>query len=235
LRIPAAIIITLCVLASFVIWPQIDLTVSGWFYESGNGFVLAENPVFLLVHWLAYYGARALGCALAVLFLIAALRRRRVWGIDAKGWLFLFLGLLLAPGLVANVGLKDHWGRARPREVTEFGGVAQFSPALEPQAIQHTNGSFVSGDAAFGFYLPAFAFVAPRPFSRRVFWGGIGAGAVFGLVRLAMGAHFLSDILYAAFLVLFMASGLHVFMFSIAASRQCWRGWLSTKNSNSSL
>jgi lipid A 4'-phosphatase len=129
---------------------------------------------------------------------------------------------------VANVGFKDHWGRARPREVVEFGGVGSFSPALVPQFQKaRPNGSFVSGDAAFGFFLPAFAYVAPRRLMRRVFWGGMAAGAVFGFIRLAMGAHFLSDIVYAAFFMLASSAGVHAAMYGRRETIAKWKAWFA--------
>lgn len=226
MKISTLTAVGLFVFGALVVWPQIDLIVSGWFYQPGKGFVLADQPLFLALHWLAYYGARALGAALTVLTVIAALRREPVWAIDAKGWLFLFLGLLLAPGLIANAGFKDHWGRARPREIAEFGGTAVFSPALVPQENGHKNSSFVSGDAAFGFFLPAFAYVAPRRHGRRVFWGGIGAGFLLGFARLAMGAHFLSDILFAALFMLAATAALHAALFGAEKTKNCWREWV---------
>jgi lipid A 4'-phosphatase len=208
-----------------VVWPRIDLIASGFFYRAHEGFFLADNPVFTALHWLAYYGARGLGVAFAVLALAAWVRRKPMGGVDAKAWTFLLLALLIGPALIANAGFKDHWGRARPREVTEFDGAAPFSPALVPQPGARRNGSFVSGDGAFGFFLPAFAFVAPKRRSRRVFWGCMGAGTLFGFARLAMGAHFLSDVIYAAFLMLAASSAVHAAMYGRAVTVARWRSW----------
>jgi lipid A 4'-phosphatase len=150
-------------LALPVLWPQVDLFASGLFYREGQGFFLADNAILVALHWLAYDGARILGLGFAVLAAGAYAQQRHKGGdalffLDAKAWLFLLLALVIGPGLVANVGLKDHWGRARPREVTEFGGNAVFSPALVPHFENaHANGSFVAGDAAFGFFITALA------------------------------------------------------------------------------
>jgi lipid A 4'-phosphatase len=207
------------------IFPQLDLLASGLFYKSGQGFFLAGNEPFVALQWLAYYGARALGVALALLALAAFLRRGSILAVDKKGWLFLLLALLIGPVLIANAGFKDHWGRARPREVTEFGGSRSFSPALVPQANARPNESFVSGDGAFGFFLPSFAYIVPPKWSRRVFWGCMGLGGLFGLARLVMGAHFLSDILYAAACMLMASAGVHAAMYGRAATAARWRGW----------
>ncbi|MDX2027676.1 MAG: phosphatase PAP2 family protein [Alphaproteobacteria bacterium] len=205
--------------ATFTLWPQIDLIVSGWFFEASKGFFLADFPVFVFLHNLAHYGARILGVFLVAATIISYARRKALWGVSAKGWLFVFLGLLLAPGLLGNVILKDHWGRARPRDVVEFSGTENFSPALISQDAVRKNGSFVSGDAAFGFYLPSFAFIVSRRQSRRFFWGGMGMGALFGLARIAMGAHFLSDVFFAAVFMLATTAGLYALMFKRSKTR----------------
>jgi lipid A 4'-phosphatase len=163
----------LAILIAFVLWPHMDLVVSGWFYRADGGFTFADQPVFLFLHYVAYYGARVLGATLPIFAIIAAVRRKPLWSIDAKGWLFLLFGLLVAPGLVGNVILKDHWGRPRPREITEFGGTAQFQPPLIPHKPAHKNQSFVAGDPAFGF---------AGSFSRSLIWSAPDAGLLAGLV-----------------------------------------------------
>jgi lipid A 4'-phosphatase len=159
--------------------------------------------------------------------LVSWARHKNIF-LDSKAWLFLFLALLIGPGLVANVGFKDHWGRARPREIAEFGGSQTFSPALTPQFEKaRANGSFVSGDGSFGFFLPAFAYVVPRRLSRRVFWGGMAAGSAFGFSRLASGAHFFSDIVYAAFFMLAIGASLHALMYGLSETKARWKSFFT--------
>jgi lipid A 4'-phosphatase len=226
----ALILIFLVLLIGAAAWPQADPVVSGWFYRPGAGFYLAGQPALVFLHGVAYYGARMLGVLLAVGACIAALRRKPLGGMNAKDWLFLFLALLIAPGLVGNALLKDHWGRARPHEVTEFGGTASFSPALAPQPGAHRNGSFVAGDPCFGFYLTAFAYVLPGARARRrALYGGLAAGAVLGLARILMGAHFLSDVLFAAFFMPLTIALLHAAMYGPRETRVRWREWLAVR------
>lgn len=44
--------------------------------------------------------------------------------------LYLILLVAIAPGILANLVLKEHWGRPRPREITEFGGRYAFESVL---------------------------------------------------------------------------------------------------------
>jgi membrane-associated phospholipid phosphatase len=98
--------------------------------------------------------------------------------------------------------LKDHWGRARPAQTEAFGGSRHFTPAPFPAAECARNCSFVSGHAALGFSLVAFGFLLPPGPSRRSAIGAaLAFGAVVGLVRIAQGAHFISDVVFAGLLV----------------------------------
>lgn len=215
-------------LALPVLWPEADLLASGFFYRAGQGFALANHWFFLSVHELAFFAPRFLGVVLAVLAFFAW--KKKNFFLDSKSCVFLLLALLIGPGLIANAGFKDHWGRARPREIAAFGGGASFSSPLAPRFENaRPNGSFVAGDAAFGFFLPSFAYVAPRRSSRRVFWAGLAGGCLFGFARIAMGAHFLSDVIYAAFFMLLTGAILHAAMFGRDETKARWKLWLSAE------
>ena len=224
-----AALLILLTLAAFVLWPQLDLVISGLFATSHQGFVWQNAALLKAISTLVSFGARALGVALAIGSVVALIRRRPLLRLSGKAWLFLFIGLLLGPGLVANIVFKDHWGRARPREVTEFGGKAAFSPALAMSQACDTNCSFVSGDASFGFFLPSFAYVAPLRRKRRVFWSGVGLGCLIGLSRVIEGAHFPSDVLFAAVFMLLTSAALHSLMFGWKETHACWKTWLGRR------
>ncbi len=217
-------------LLAVLAYPQLDLIVSGWFYTEGEGFLLAQNPVSLFLQEFAIKGAWSLGTVLVLTLPFFYFSNRTIGIFSSKSIAFVLLALLLGPVLITNLGFKDHWGRARPREVTEFGGASPFSPALAPQPVATRNGSFVSGDASFGFYLPCFAYLLPlgsqRKKSRSVFWCGMAAGGVIAFSRIGMGAHFLSDNLFAALLMLTSAAALHAWMYGRKTTRAYWREWL---------
>src|SRR6202007_2501046 len=105
------------------------------------------------------------------------------------------------PGLVTNAILKDHWGRARPTQITEFGGTKAFTPALVPARQCERNCSFVAGHPALGFYLVSFGFLVPPPRRRVVEAIAIATGALFGAARIAQGGHFLSDVVFSGLVV----------------------------------
>ncbi len=139
----------------FLLAPAIDLSVSGWFYQPHHGFVLHDwAPVAFVYHavpWITWAIILILAFAGAWLFLM----ERPLWRFDRKALLFVALSVALGPGLLANTLLKDHWGRARPTQIEEFGGSRHFTPAPLPAAECPQNCSFVSGHAALGFSLVA--------------------------------------------------------------------------------
>jgi membrane-associated phospholipid phosphatase len=131
-----------------------------------------------------------------------AVARRPLWRLDLKALVFLVAATALGPGLIANTVLKDHWGRARPYQTTEFGGARQFSPAPLPADQCERNCAFVSGHAALGFSLVSFALLLPLGWRRQAaIAGALAFGALVGLGRIAAGRHFLSDVVFAGLIV----------------------------------
>lgn len=219
--------VVLCLLTALVVYPEIDLSVGHLFANFQTGFVYAHTWPVQALGFVAYYGARVLGIVLAAGALIAVVRKKPLYGLTGKAWLFLLIGLILGPGLIANTLFKDNWGRARPRDVIEFGGRFDYKPPLFIHHDCEKNCSFVSGDAAFGFYLPALAYVVSSRRSRKVLGLGILAGFVFGGARIVGGAHFLSDVLFSAFFMFSAIAVLHGFMFGWKETAERWRLWLA--------
>lgn len=225
LRLVLVFLCCLALLASFVVWPGIDIAVSS-FFASEVGFYWRENWFLNALAKIAFWGARLMALFFAVAGGWCLLRKAKIAGLSAKGWGFLLLCLLIGPGLIANVVLKDNWGRARPRDVVVFGGEKPFTPATYISQACSRNCSFVSGDASFGFFLPSIAYLVPRRRKSIVFWSTMGIGSVFACARIVLGAHFLSDVVYALAIVLVVSAGLHALMFSKRETADCWRTWL---------
>ena len=109
--------------------------------------------------------------------------------------------LLTGPLVVANIGLKDHWGRARPRDVIEFGGAKAYTPPFPPSDQCQYNCSFVSGEAS-SIFITFFAVALLVPVLRReMVLAGVALGALAGLTRIAQGGHFLSDVVFAGIIM----------------------------------
>lgn len=214
------LLVVLILGAVFVAWPQLDLATSGFFYRPDAGFYLRDTPLVRLVYDLVPWVTRTVVAGLA-LFLLAAWtfrRRHAFFATWRRAALYLLLVMIVGPGLLVNTVFKDHWGRARPSQVVEFGGTKQFTRAAIPADQCPKNCSFVSGHASVGFYILALAFVLPR---RRALWLALGAGLGLGVgfVRIVQGGHFLSDVVFCGIVVYLTARVLYALMFPVPKPR----------------
>lgn len=180
--------------AVFLAWPRIDLVVADWLYDPQAGFFLADAPLVQLSYRVFADVHIFILITLVWLFVASWTWRRRTEAGLRRRLLFLFLVLALGPGLVVNGVLKSESGRARPHQVEAFGGDKVFTAVFTPADQCRRNCSFVSGHASMGFYLIALGWVTCR---RRWFAIGVAAGALVGFGRMAQGAHFLSDVVFA--------------------------------------
>lgn len=212
--IPLAIGVLLLVLAGTNL--DADRAVSGWFYDDAAGrFYLRYNSMLeTVMHQWAKYVVVLLACSVtgAWLFSFAA-ERLRPW---RRLLLFLGLSLALAPGAVA--GLKSVGSKHCPYDLAEYGGFAPYRGLLEPPPPDVKPGHcLLSGHASTGFALLAFYFVGlalRRPGLARIgLWGGLAAGVIFGLTRVAQGAHFFSGILWPGLICWLVILVLYVALF----------------------
>lgn len=200
------------------VWPELDSAVTQRFYVPGEGFPAQNWLVTQTIHDIASgWFPRILGLGLIMACLGSLWRRCSV-----RPWLYLLLCLLLGPGLLANIALKDQWGRARPLQTLEFGGQKDFTPWWQPAQNCSNNCSFISGDGSFGFMLAAPGMVVPRR-RRFIFWGLTAVGAGFGVTRIVMGAHFLSDTVWAALLMFGTMFALYALIFGRDKAGAVWR------------
>ncbi len=134
----------------------------------------------------------------AFLILVGSLFRP-IWLRHRRNCLVLVLVLALGPGLLVNAAFKDYWGRPRPRDLVEFGGDATFRPVGSAD-FAGPGRAFPSGHASMGFYFLTLYILWRRSNPRNArlaLAGGLAAGALIGFQRIASGAHFLSDVLWA--------------------------------------
>lgn len=198
----------------FVLVPQIDLLVAGLFYRPEDGFFLRDWPLFRFLFHLEgplVLGLLALVAILILLRMVPALGR---WHVRRSVIAFIVLSFVLGPGLLVNEILKTHVDRSRPGQIVEFGGTAAFTPALTTgSGVCERNCAFVSGHASLAFAMIAFAFLLPPgPWRKAAMAAAVLFGSVMGLARMAQGAHFLSDIVFAGLFTIGVVWALHVWI-----------------------
>lgn len=210
---PARALLKLCAIFAafhvvFSAVPQIDLWLSGVFWTPEVGFSFAKDPVFRAMRELLLAAVQLM----ALLSLIGLVAGGKVPGLSAVPrliWGRIALLYLLGPILLVNLILKEHWGRARPAHILEFGGEKHFTPAFQIAQECGGNCSFVSGEAAgaTAFAVAVFWISSTLPARYHAF---IRTAAivfcVFGAgLRLVMGRHFASDVVFGVLLTLMIA------------------------------
>ena len=196
----------------FGVYPQLDLDIAALFYNP-------KTHAFLSWYqdWVEYVrDAASLIITLlaapaffAVLGKIVMPSRRML--IAGRGALLLIVTLALGPGIIANGIFKQHSARMRPESVTEFGGTGRFTPWWDPRGPCTENCSFIAGESSGAFWTLAPAALAPPQWRALAYGGAIAFGAAMGVLRMAAGAHFFTDVVFAGvimFLLVWTCHGL---------------------------
>jgi len=201
----------------FGVVPRLDLAVSTPFYDPQ----IHDFP--LNGHVWTQYARNAARGLITLLILpagIALLGRilfpRRPMLIKCQAVLFLIGTLAVGPGLIANTLLKDHWGRARPIDVTEFGGTSRFTAWWDPRGDCPNNCSFIAGEPAGGFWTLAPAALAPPQWRVLAYGAALAFGSAVGVLRIAGGGHFFTDVVFA---------GVFMYLLIWAAYLLIYRWW----------
>lgn len=199
-----AVTMAACALV-FTVWPELDLAVSGVFYDSARGFSGDYNPLVQSLYRGIPLMSKATIIGLFIALFAYSMQRGATGQKRRIQVAYLITALIIGPGLLIDVALKDYWGRARPYKVAEFGGTKTFTPATRPSDQCENNCSFVSGHASAGYYLVSLGFLGGVAARRRWTLIGLTVGTVFGLGRIAQGGHFLSDIVFSFYATWFAA------------------------------
>jgi lipid A 4'-phosphatase len=195
----------------FGIWPDLDLKLAALFFDpERDGFWRAYYPPVLrlrdVVTWLI---------ALVSMPAFLALACKLLWPqrpllIPGRAVVLMIVTLALAPGVLANLVLKEHWGRPRPIDVAEFGGDEHFRPWWDPRGDCPKNCSFIAGEPTGAFWTLAPAAVTPPQWRAIAYGSALAFGAAVGVLRMAAGAHFFTDVVFAgvfSFLVIWLVHG----------------------------
>jgi len=215
------VLVVLAVLVTAVFWlSDLDIQVARLFFHPENPkdpWFEEHTPLWEFCYWTSPLLAAALGFAslslLAASHFVQTLARYRVHA------LFVLLVVIIGPGLLVNAVFKEHWDRARPRQVVEFGGTQAYTPPLKVGEAEDGK-SFPAGHSSVAFSFIALWFVLRR---RRLVlaWVALGGtlamGAIYGTGRMAAGAHFLSDVLWSALIPSGVALALYYFVLNVPA------------------
>lgn len=178
----------------------LDIYLSSFFYLGDQQFILQSYysiaiffrkillPLILL--YLLVLPVISIFLPLKKIYLNLKLKTRDIF--------FIFSTVIFNLLFVINLLLKNTWGRARPNDVSQFGGNENFTAWFEFSQSCIKNCSFVSGDAAVGFSLIVlYLFTKNKIF----FWISVTLGLSIGFIRILEGGHFFSDVVIAGLII----------------------------------
>lgn len=202
-------VVLLAVSLLLVAFPAIDLAVTRMFYTPDDGFTATRHPFLIELRGL---GSAAFGWVVAVAavslagpLLFSGMRLL----LPPRAALFLLSAAIIGPGLLVNLVFKGFWGRARPVQVTAFGGDQPFTPPWI--IVDHCawNCSFMSGEASSSIFLLGLAMIAPASWRKAIVVGVLVFAAAMSLNRIAFGGHFLSDVVISWLVTLLVLLAVH--------------------------
>lgn len=198
---------------AMVMGHKLDLQVAQLFYDPvTRRFLAAASPYVGMVREHGYVAMVTCGSAVVAALVTRMLRQPRGI-IPGRVVLFLVSTLALGPGLLVNGIFKEHWHRPRPVQVTEFGGNRAYVDWWNPGGSCERNCSFVSGEAAAAAWMFAPAMLAPPPWRIAAFTAASIFTLVVSISRMAAGAHFFSDVLFAVLMTLIVLLIMHRVIF----------------------
>jgi len=189
----------------FYVW-NIDIGLQQLFWNGGE-WMFRDLPVwrFLYDYGPALAFAASAGCLVLWLlsFAVSSLRSRR------REFAFVFLLMIVGPGLFVNAVFKEYWGRPRPREIVQFDGGRAYVPPLvmgefvssrkyekmlessrggvewdilrNLYALKGRYNSFPNGHASVGFFM-MFPYFLYRRSNRTAAMTWLGAGTFYGIL-----------------------------------------------------
>lgn len=208
-------------IAFFAAFPHADVAISGLFGTSA-GFPVAHDPWWIALRYAFVVTTNGAMLTLAAVLIVNLLRPSSKT-FDNRSIVFALLSYATGPGLVANGIFKSFWGRARPRNIVEFGGGHLFSSPLLPSHQCLSNCSFVSGEGSAVVCVALIALLLLRPRLDGIRWMAAVIVAVIyattgSILRIAFGGHFLSDTVFAALMMGLIVPGIYLVIVAARAT-----------------
>ena len=182
-----------------------DIALQRYFYSPEKGWLLQYRPFWDFMYRFGIFPGYFLAFAGLIMITLSYWNVKYIQYRNAS--MVLIFTMIIGPGVLVNLVLKDHTGRPRPREITEFGGAEKFVCVCEKGATNEGK-SFPCGHCSMGFYLAIpFLFLRKRKkiLAYTVLAVGVGYGIIIGIARMMAGGHFASDVLWAGLIVWLVA------------------------------
>jgi membrane-associated PAP2 superfamily phosphatase len=185
---------------------HLDLTIARWFFDDARRIFPLANE--WLLKTVLHDAARSISVAAGLaLFGIAITSwvAPKLKAVRAHREALLFMSIATVAGAAIVGALKHFSSHACPWDLAMFGGSDAYHPLLGAHAREpNVDGCFPAAHPLSGYAWLAIGF-ALYPLARRRAWAAwsvaFALGTLFGAVQIARGAHFLSHVLWSAWLV----------------------------------
>jgi lipid A 4'-phosphatase len=202
--LPLLLLTALAVLGTLPFWmSEADVWFAAQFYHPAAADVWWEGqqPLWQFCYQFVPFmvGFIVIGSAAVI---VASLRWSQLQRLRQLA-IFMLAVTLIGPGLLVNGIFKEHWGRPRPHQISAFGGSEAYQPPLAFNS-SGSGKSFPSGHSSVGFLIGALFFWWRRERPQLAWLAlfiSLILGSLIGMARMAMGDHFLSDVIWSAVIV----------------------------------
>ncbi|MDC0864411.1 phosphatase PAP2 family protein [Rickettsiaceae bacterium] len=188
----------------FVLFPDIDISISSLFYDSDLRFFYKDSFIIELIFRSIPLITKIFVAICFSNLIYVLLKHKNIKSVVRSWAFFLCITAAIAPAFTVNYALKENFGRARPKQIKEFARDKTFSRAFVISDQCDTNCSFSSGHAAMAFYFSSIAYIVNIIYFNRVYLSMLIFGFIVGLSRIAVGGHFASDVIASCFIVLLL-------------------------------
>lgn len=193
--------------------PYIDIFISSLFFEDGH-FLFKNNSIFNFVDKYFPHVLILICLSIFMLWFMGYINSKKwILNINTKAMWFLCGTMLVGPFIIVNGLFKTFWGRARPKDIIDFGGEKIFSPAMVISNQCKWDCSFVSGHTAIAFWIMALALILPKKHRKKYVWGSFLIGFFVAFTRIAQGYHFFSDVFFAAIVTIYVIWIMYYYMY----------------------
>ncbi|MFZ0257069.1 MAG: phosphatase PAP2 family protein [Gammaproteobacteria bacterium] len=206
LALPFVLLLTLTLVIRLL---DLDLHVEQRFFSPDKGWIYGERAPWNFLYRYGVWPTVVIAFGALIVYALSfrwdSLRGRR-----RAAW-FLVLLSIGGPIVVVNLVFKEHWGRPRPGEVSQFGGEKPYLEVWE-KGVSGQGRSFPCGHCSAAFFFFGFFFIAQRRSRRWAYVALVSTllyGALMGVARMVQGGHFPSDVLWSAGLMYYFSMGLY--------------------------
>lgn len=203
------ILATLLYLAMIVLAlrPATDVETAGLFFRPPHHFV-GDTPAGIALRYAAWALPFLLLLGLTLAYGVARVGILPTHAAPtSRDLAMLLLAMTLGPGLAVHSGLKELSHRPRPASVTAFGGGEAFRPWYRFDGACPRNCAFASAETAAATWSLAPASLVPPPWRGAAIAAALAYAAATAAWRMALGAHWLSDVVGASLITIAVILG----------------------------